>query len=979
MGKHTLRIISVVGILAAVFLWTASADTMHVSAADIPDGTADSAASTLNSVNYKIYSSLKKQILEVAEGKRTSTSFSVSVSGLGLNWTYSQLGLANGASDSAVKSAVDSAFEKVVDIDAIYYCLKRDCPYQLYWFATSSGISTSHTYSYNGSSVSTTALTIYFSVSDSCSAGNYQVDSARVAQAQAAAENAWAIVQEYANLSDEEKLKAYANRICDLVNYDYDAYHAYLADFLYPSENGDPWEVISVFDNDPDTNVVCEGYAKAFLYLCNLSSFESENTACFYASGDVSFEGNESHAWNVVSLDSGHYLVDLTSYDGNHSAEETETNIGLMRSAGMSEEEIAQEMELFQYNSLYYMRSPLSGTWETGYTFSMGYAGETTYAYDESTRMVYSEDILSLYSLVTPTVTGTTWKIYDGTTDVLRTADLAISLDGVLSAHEDLVTIAADYQYAGADAGENVDILISNISLDGEAAEYYRLSADSLTVSSKIAAKKLTEEMISTDASIYYYSGEAITPKVTVSDPVDGIELITEADYRVEYSDNAEIGTGMVTVIGQGNYTGTVELPFEITYTPVPECVVSGTEGENGWYTSEVSLQADGWMLSEDGNEWKESLSVTEEGVHELSLYFRQKETGYLTEAVQMELKLDWTPMEMEEGIAVAVLGEKGALKLNVSEAGTLVYMVSEKPQEQTAETGGSEENGTLVAAGDSTKSRTAAEILESTKSRTVTVAEEEISGVTLTLEGLSEETQYELWMLGTDQAGNTSEIPVLYEFIVPTLSGMPQLSGIYGTAAEDMTLTGGRVTYENAELSGIWSAADSEQAMAFLTEETSGYLPSVGGTESWIVTFTPDNASGQESPAWAAVSVEVVPSVSKKEVTVTVEDAWRKQGEENPTFTFTVEENGLVDGDTHQDLGVVLTTQAVESSPAGKYEITGTAVSANYQVIIVSGTLTVRLTPGAIALRTAAVLALVLAALAVVMVLRRNKAAERR
>ena len=29
---------------------------------------------------------------------------------------------------------------------------------------------------------------------------------------------------------------------------------------------GDPWQLIYVFDDDPDTNVVCEGYAKAFKY-----------------------------------------------------------------------------------------------------------------------------------------------------------------------------------------------------------------------------------------------------------------------------------------------------------------------------------------------------------------------------------------------------------------------------------------------------------------------------------------------------------------------------------------------------------------------------------------------------------------------------------------------------------------------------------------------------------------------------------------
>ncbi|MBR1759400.1 MAG: hypothetical protein IJ744_11870 [Lachnospiraceae bacterium] len=51
-------------------------------------------------------------------------------------------------------------------------------------------------------------------------------------------------------------------------------------------------------------NAVCAGYAKTFLYLCQLSGIE-----CGYVTGHSK---GESHAWNVVKLDDVWYWVDVT-------------------------------------------------------------------------------------------------------------------------------------------------------------------------------------------------------------------------------------------------------------------------------------------------------------------------------------------------------------------------------------------------------------------------------------------------------------------------------------------------------------------------------------------------------------------------------------------------------------------------------------------------------------------------------------------
>ena len=79
---------------------------------------------------------------------------------------------------------------------------------------------------------------------------------------------------------------------------------------------GDPYQLINVFDGDPDTKVVCEGYAKAFAYLCDLTEWNRE-ISCMTLTGDLGEQENRlGHMWNVVRLwDGTAFAVDLTNGD----------------------------------------------------------------------------------------------------------------------------------------------------------------------------------------------------------------------------------------------------------------------------------------------------------------------------------------------------------------------------------------------------------------------------------------------------------------------------------------------------------------------------------------------------------------------------------------------------------------------------------------------------------------------------------------
>ena len=96
----------------------------------------------------------------------------------------------------------------------------------------------------------------------------YMVNAAQLLAAKQAREKALEIVEANKDKSDYEKLLAYKDWICRLADYDRDAVN------LTPDRYGAPWQLISVFDGNPETKAVCEGYAKAFQYLCDLSEFE---------------------------------------------------------------------------------------------------------------------------------------------------------------------------------------------------------------------------------------------------------------------------------------------------------------------------------------------------------------------------------------------------------------------------------------------------------------------------------------------------------------------------------------------------------------------------------------------------------------------------------------------------------------------------------------------------------------------------------
>ena len=257
-----------------------------------------------------LYDALVPLIRQIASGQRASTSISV---GQDVTDNYGDFYPADVSTVFPDASLSGGALARVTA------ALVSDLPYELYWYDKVSGCKMF----YFRTSKSILQITLQFHVAD-----NYQgsdtfcVDTAKAGIPSAAAAYAASIVESFAGQSDYYKLLGYKNIICELTDYNFGALN------LSFSAQVDPWQLIYVFDRDPDTKVVCEGYAKAFQYLCDLTVFQSD-VLCISVPGLMD---GERHMWNIVSIEGESFLADVTNSD--HGAVDYDSHLFLVGGEG---------------------------------------------------------------------------------------------------------------------------------------------------------------------------------------------------------------------------------------------------------------------------------------------------------------------------------------------------------------------------------------------------------------------------------------------------------------------------------------------------------------------------------------------------------------------------------------------------------------------------------------------------------------------
>jgi len=330
-----------------------------------------------NESERQLYLLLKAGIEEIACGRRASSEFlfanPADTFGCAFSYTAADLGnvtiVQDGKFTNEAKQAFLAKVSEDMDYRAVLKALLNDCPYDLYWFHKAhqeGGLVFRATMAYASKRMYLSKCTFLFRAAEPYGSG-YALDTACTGATAAAAENARAIVEKYSHLTDREKLEAYREEICRLA-----AYNA-MAAAGSSGSYGDPWQLIWVFDGDAATNVVCEGYAKAFQYLCDLSVFTGQ-VSCISVTGQMTTGSNSaSHMWNIVEIDGVNYLVDVTNSDA-----------GTAGAAG----------------GLFLVNNP-EGNWQTHYRFTAGNRS-VTYAYDEDMQAFWGQEALELLHVHIP-------------------------------------------------------------------------------------------------------------------------------------------------------------------------------------------------------------------------------------------------------------------------------------------------------------------------------------------------------------------------------------------------------------------------------------------------------------------------------------------------------------------------------------------------------------------------------------------------
>ena len=346
-----------------------------------------------------IYDGIKELIDSVAGGKQESTVTEINLSdmfkeffvqktvnGVTYNVITSQsLGISSGVCIKKYEDGKekwpfsDEAKAKLYDFNLIVGALMADEPYAFYWYdktyetggvcfripgmvINASGSSSDIYLPADSDPVLETSFTVadgYRKESDE----DFIADTIKTAATSSAVTNAAEIISSNREASDRDKLIAYKDRICELTSYNSAAVRE---NWAY----GDPWQMIHVFDGDPSTNVVCEGYSKAFQYLCDNTDFSSDLIECNSVTGIMDRDPKLRHMWNVISMDDKeNYIADITNSDLG--------NIGWR-------------------GGLFLSKTMAGGSVNEGYSYDLDGDDDAdiTYTYDDGTLKLFSENEL---------------------------------------------------------------------------------------------------------------------------------------------------------------------------------------------------------------------------------------------------------------------------------------------------------------------------------------------------------------------------------------------------------------------------------------------------------------------------------------------------------------------------------------------------------------------------------------------------------
>lgn len=285
--------------------------------------------STFTANEKKLYNDLLPEMTKLATGASNSARVTVNVGSYfpKESYTREELGITSFASDSQLSDETIKSIDNLLNMDfgKVTFALFTNNPFDMYWFDK-----TNMKYGYSeignvlitkdGNSMTTSGIQLVFEfpVEKEYSATNAvktldlntTATSAASSKTQAKAKEVVAEVTKNSK-THYDILKGYMDWICGAVDYN--------KSISLTDDYGNPWQMIWAFDDDASTNIVCEGYAKAFKYLCDQTpELTNDGIEVYLMLGDLGGSGitPQPHMWNVVHMNNGkNYLVDCTNMD----------------------------------------------------------------------------------------------------------------------------------------------------------------------------------------------------------------------------------------------------------------------------------------------------------------------------------------------------------------------------------------------------------------------------------------------------------------------------------------------------------------------------------------------------------------------------------------------------------------------------------------------------------------------------------------
>ena len=431
---------------------------------------------------------------------------------------------------------------------------------------------------------------------------------------------------------------------------------------------------------------------------------------------------------------------------------------------------------------------------------------------------------------LTPTISGTTTKVYDGKTDA--PADISISLPNIIES-DDVSATASTYTYDSADAGSRT-ITANGIALSGSAAGNYKLTSTSATTPGAITKAAVSINWDNT-AQTSTYSGtqvEITAPTISSESGVT-ISVLPKYSYAVQgssgFTDNLPSNAGTYTVrasVAESDNLAAAHADMTLTISKAPLTIASATVASKPYDAAKTATVS----------------GVTFTG---------------LVNGETLAPGEDYTASG-EFADANAGTGKSVTVTVVLTSAKANNYNLTNSSVNAT---------GTITKADSSiTKAPTATGITygQALSDSALTNGEGSVAGAFTWADGTIKPNagtaQFSVTFTPNDTNYNTAtaDVSVTIAKATPTLTA-PTASAIeYGQKLSDSALTGGTASNPNgnAAVAGSWSWANGN------TQPTA--------TGTFPVAFVPGDATNYNTPANVDASVTVNPAAPKITLTAT-------------------------------------------------------------------------------------------------------------